>query len=212
MFNNICKSNANQSFSPTTTNNTNTAIATVTTTNNFNHNNKNFINGYKNNLNGNGNKSDDDDRSGMNQNNNNKNSSSSSPTPQPSELPSNKFASNKVTSYYHTFNCSRDMKKRKTVHNFLHRDMTNNTINELRNNFERIFSNGGNNNHEHTTTSSTTITNNNHNKNHKTRQFSNRQDILMNTDRQKKFPLTCYGDDLSNIDVKSLVSTSLVCY
>lgn len=210
MFNNICKSNANQSFSPTTTTTTNNAIATVTTTNNFNHNNQNFINGYTNNLNGNGNKSDDD-RSGINQNNN-KNSSS---PPPPSELPSNKFASNKATSYYHTFNCSRDMKKRKTVHNFLHRDMTNNTINELRNNFERLFSNGGN-NHDHTTTtttttSSTTITNNNHNKNHKTRQFSNRQDILMNTERQKKFPLTCYGDDLSNIDVKSLVSTSLVC-
>lgn len=145
-----------------------------------------------------------------------------SPSPPPSlsthniPLPSNKFTSNnKTTSYYHTFNCSRDMKNRKTVNNFLNRDMTNNTINELKNNFERLI--------EETQRQlagkkqqTTTIINNLHNTTNlnmnmngnginNSRIFSNRQDILMNTDRRNK-KLTSYGDDLSNIDVKSLVS------
>lgn len=141
-------------------------------------------------------------------------------------IPSNKFTSNnKTTSYYHTFNCSRDMKKRKSVNNFLNRDMTNNTINELKNNFERLIEEtqrqAGKKNQQQNTTiinnlqqqqhnNSTNINNMNMNGNGKTinnsRIFSNRQDILMNTDRRNK-KLTSYGDDLSNIDVKSLVSS-----
>lgn len=93
--------------------------------------------------------------------------------------------------------------------------MTNNTINELKNNFERLI--------EETQRQlagkkqqTTTIINNLHNTTNlnmnmngnginNSRIFSNRQDILMNTDRRNK-KLTSYGDDLSNIDVKSLVS------
>lgn len=146
-----------------------------------------------------------------------------SPSPPPS-LPNKLTSNNKTTSYYHTFNCSRDMKRRKSVNNFLNRDMTNNTINELKNNFERLIEETQrqagkkqqtiiNNLHNSNTTN---IHNNNHNQNHvnmngnsnginNSRIFSNRQDILMNTDRTNK-KLTSYGDDLSNIDVKSLVS------
>lgn len=147
-----------------------------------------------------------------------------SPSPPPPQsqptnnipIPSNKFTSNnKTTSYYHTFNCSRDMKKRKSVNNFLNRDMTNNTINELKNNFERLIEEtqrqAGKKQQQQQTT---TIINNLHNSTNinmngnginNSRIFSNRQDILMNTDRRNK-KLTTYGDDLSNIDVKSLVS------
>lgn len=146
--------------------------------------------------------------------------SPTSTTTSPSLPTNNKFTStnNKITSYYHTFNCSRDMKKRKN--NFLNRDMTNNTINELKNNFERLieetqrqagkkqiinnlqqqqqhYNNHTNNKHH--------ITSNGGNEINNLRIVCNRQDILMNTDRRNK-KLTSYGDDLSNIDVKSLVS------
>lgn len=153
-----------------------------------------------------------------------------SPSPPPPQsqptnnipIPSNKFTSNnKTTSYYHTFNCSRDMKKRKSVNNFLNRDMTNNTINELKNNFERLIEEtqrqAGKKQQQQQQT--TTIINNLHNSTNinmngnginNSRIFSNRQDILMNTDRRNK-KLTTYGDDLSNIDVKSLVSIFFVC-
>lgn len=149
--------------------------------------------------------------------------SPSPPPPTTTTTPPNKLltTNNKTTSYYHTFNCSRDMKRRKSANNFLNRDMTNNTINELKNNFERLIeetqrqagkkqqtiinnlhSNNTNihNNHNHMNNA---IINN-------ARIFSNRQDILMNTDRKNK-KLTSNGDDLSNIDVKSLVSIFLFC-
>lgn len=102
------------------------------------------------------------------------------------------------------------MKRRKSVNNFLNRDMTNNTINELKNNFERLIEET---HRQAKCREPTAIINNLHsntnnmngNNINNSRIFCNRQDILMNTDRRNK-KLTSYGDDLSNIDVKSLVS------
>uniref|UniRef100_A0A336NA21 CSON010583 protein n=1 Tax=Culicoides sonorensis TaxID=179676 RepID=A0A336NA21_CULSO len=166
---------------------------------------------------------------------NNSHQTSPSPPSPPSSInnipiPSNKFTSNnnnKTTSYYHTFNCSRDMmKKRKSVNNFLNRDMTNNTINELKNNFERLIEETQRQQEKKQQKITSAIINNQHNNTNNyhnnmknkencsngissinnSRVYSNRQDILMNTDRRNKKLTNCYGDDLSNIDVKSLVS------
>lgn len=127
-----------------------------------------------------------------------------------------KVVNNKLTSYYHTFNCSRSLKKHKSVHDFFDSNLQkNNTINGIKNNFEnrvdeirharsnannlRLFEKYSSYGHNNTI--------NNHHHDHSNGVQNESGHILTNNKSKPKLTLNGIGEDLSNIDVKSLVST-----